>query len=656
MSGRGTTKAGSYGGRRFREKQKITTKQQAQLAKDIKKAQRAVPTTMKIREDLPMPAKLPNRGQVLNAPLGRGGIGLANPMYQDFEAEDIPFVGKKPFTPFTQSRDQRSLDIQKTINTMPLKQDSRYLSLIRQEVEQRHREELYPDLDFEDYAEQEDIEDMSAHAEAGTIVDEETGEMEYGTAQPDFSGFNEIDELAFDPFTEDPIEDDEIAETDSDEEAEAFGRMLDKAGEKKNLAEEIARRKAERQKRNMSAPPGDRVRPPNGFFDPKIDFQAEDDSGAGRRTKISNPDRDMNYIRGLAPRDKYGTKYPIEQYKRKKATKKEGGGTKLDIGAKGNLKPTDEYLELQRGRILDRRLGMEGRDIETGTRSRIKGEFLYAEQGINPKTAKREYDLGEGPKRDPRTRKVLTDKKGNPKLEKKKLTIAPRQKPVEEFWGLDRKGMSRDEDNPPTRDPYAGRRAIAKEPGKRATKAREADTKHALYVKTQREKDINYVPRGFDVFDYGAGISVFDKKKPKVATTQAQELNPIQNTTMSEAQNLEFGDIGEDEYEALQDYEPQPIQRRNPITNPPMSSNNAQNAPTPMNTTSGSSMRAPPGVSVPTGSTLSLEDYARANVSIREASKSWKPESSFAPAPSLNLPPGINLFDDTGPTYSPDSP
>ena len=647
MSGRGTTKAGSYGGRRFREKQKITTKQQAQLAKDIKKAQRAVPKTMKIREDLPAPANFPNKGNVLNAPLGRGGVGLAPAMYQDFDAEEIPFVGKKPFTPYTQSRDQRALDIQRTINTMPLRQDAQYLSLIRQEVEQRHREELYPDLEFEDYAEQEDIEDMSAHAEAGTIVDEETGEIEYGTAVPDFSGFNEVDELAFDPFTEDPIDEEYVSSDEDDAEVIAFGKALDRAGEKKNLAEEIARRKAERQRKNMSLPAGDKARPPNGFFDPKVDFQAEDDSGAGRRTKISAPDRPISYIRGLAPQDKYGTKYPIEQYKFKKASKKEGGGMKLDLGAKGNLKPTDEYIKLQEGRILDRRLGMAGRDIETGTRSRVKLETT--------KIPKREYDLGEGVKRDPKTRKVLTDKKGNPKMENKKLTIAPYQKPVEELWGVDRKGMSRDEDNPPTRDPYEGRRAIAKEPGKRATKRREADTKHALYVKEQIKKDPNYLPRGFDPFDYGAGVSVFDRKKPKQATTQAQELNPIQNTTMSETQQLEFGDIGEDEYEALQDYEPQPIQRRNPITNPPMSSVNAQNAPTPMNTTSGSSMRAPPGISVPAGSTLSLDDFAKANRNIRALSSSFKGES-IPPQPSLNLPPGINLFDDIGPTYSPDSP
>ncbi len=589
MSSRGTTKAGSYGGRRFREKQAITTKQQRQLAKDISKEKRErAPTTMKIRDDLPNPARFQSRGNVLNAPLGRGGVGLANPTYQDMDADEIPFVGKKPFAAYSQSRDARALDIQRTINTMPLRQDASYLNLIRREVEQAHREELYPDMEFEDYAEQEDIEDAGPQAEAGEVIDEETGEMEYGTAQPDFSGFNEIDDLGFDPFTEDPI-DDEIAGTDSDEEAEAFGRALDKAGEQRNLAEEIQRRKQARQQMNMSVPAGERSKPAGGIF-----------------------------IRGLAPEDKMPTKYPIEQYKRKKATKKEGGGTKLDIGAKGNLKPTDEYLALQEGRVLDRRLGMAGRDIETGTRSRVKLS--------TDKTAKRVYDLGEGPKRDPRTRKILTDKKGNPKLEKKSLTIAPRQKPVEEFWGVDRKGMSREEDNPATRDPYEGRRNVAKEPGKRATKSREADTKHALYVKSQREKDPNYVPRGFDVFSYGAGMSVYDKKRPKQETTDAQSLNPIQNTTMSETQQLTFGDVGEDEYEALTDYEPQPVavsQARNSITNPPMS--NSKAGATPMNTTSGSGAgRMPPGIINPT--TLSDELFAQANVGIREANKRFRPE------------------------------
>ena len=624
MSSRGTTKAGTYGGRRFREKQAITTKQQKQLAKDIKKAQKqAVPTSMQIR-DMPPKVRFGQRGEVLQAPLGRGGLGYAGAQYRDEDAEEIPFVGKKPMVAYSSSRDQRALDIQKTINTMPLKQDAQYLNLIRREVEQAHRQELYPDMEFEDYTEQEDIEDLAPQAEAGEVIDEETGEMEYGTAVPDFSGFNEIDDLGFDPFTEDPI-DDEVAGTDSDEEAEAFGRALDKAGEQRNLAEEIQRRKAERQKRNLSVASGDKSRPEGGIF-----------------------------IRGLAPTDKMPTKFPIEQYKRKKATKKEGGGTKLDIGAKGNLKPTDEYIALQEGRILDRRLGMAGRDIETGTRSRVK---LATE-----KLPKRQYDLGEGPKRDPRTRKILTDKKGNPKMEKKSLTIAPHQKPVEQLWGLDRKGMSRDEDNPATRDPYEGRRAIAKEPGKRATKRREADTKHALYVKSQREKDPNYVPRGFDVFSYGAGMSVYDKKKPKQAETQAQELNPIQNTTMSEAQKLEFGDIGEDEYEALTDYEPQPVVSRNRITNPPMMNSNAQGA-VPMNTTSGSGAgRMPPGINNPT--TLSDEDYARANLSIRDASRRFRPEPMMSvPA----MPPGVSgptdeeiiqraMDDMYNPTYAPGSP
>jgi hypothetical protein len=354
------------------------------------------------------------------------------------EQDEIPFVGKKPFAAYTQSRDDRARDIQRTTNTMPLMQDANYLNLIRREVEQRHREMNNPDIDFEDFNEQDDIEEEQA-VEAGQ-VDEETGDIDYGTAVPgDFGGnFGEVDALDFDPFAEN----DDIIDpgTDSDEEAEAFGRALDKAGEQKNLAEEIARRREARQRSAMSIPGGDRARP-NRFFDPKIDFQAEDDSSSGIRTKTTDRDKAVSYIGGLAPQEKMPTKYPIEFYKRKKATKKEGGGTKLDVGAKGNLKPTDEYVALQEGRVLDTRLGMAGKDIETGTRSRVslkadKTKKKVIPLFVNPKTGVQEKI---GIMRDPKTRKILTDRQGNPKLEKKTLTIAPREKPVEEYWGVDRK-------------------------------------------------------------------------------------------------------------------------------------------------------------------------------------------------------------------------
>ena len=141
-----------------------------------------------------------------------------------------------------------------------------------------------------------------------------------------------------------------------------------------------------------------------------------------------------------------------------------------------------------------------------------------AQAGYVKKTAKRVTDLGMGVKRDPKTRKILTKANGDPIMEKKKLTIAPREKKVEELWGLDRKGMSREGDNPATRDPYEGRRAIAKEPGKRATKAREAETKHALYIKSKIAEDPDYLPAGFNPFGYGSGSSVFDKKGNKGAT------------------------------------------------------------------------------------------------------------------------------------------
>lgn len=537
MSGRGTIKAGTYGGRRYREKVVKKTTQAKELAKEVKASQRVnAPSSKQIRS-MPKPAGIDDlraQQRVLNAPLGRGGT--ANPQGET----DV----------------SRNRSIQQAVNTMPLVQNQRYLALLREQVEQRHRETLNPDVEFEDYNDQDFSEDLAVERQRFN----EDGEQEYGTANPapdNYDGnFGEIDDLGFDPFT-DTMEDDlELIDvgTDSDEEAEAFGRDLDKVGEKKDLSAEIQKRRDARMAKSgqtrvsgggaITLPQGDRV--PTDFrirgTDPRI-LKAQADqrkdigsveqasmlpknratSGADTpRNVMSNPQaRDVSsgmYIKALTPGFKHPTQYPIESYKRKKQTKKEGGGTKLDIGAKGNLKPTEQALALSEGRSMDTRLGFQGRDIETGTRSRVKEADMMAQAGYVKKTAKRVTDLGMGVKRDPKTRKILTKANGDPIMEKKKLTIAPREKKVEELWGLDRKGMSREGDNPATRDPYEGRRAIAKEPGKRATKAREAETKHALYIKSKIAEDPDYLPAGFNPFGYGSGSSVFDKKGNKGAT------------------------------------------------------------------------------------------------------------------------------------------
>ncbi len=720
MSGRGTIKAGTYGGRRYRQKEAEHKVQKKQLAKDIKKeTKERAPSSKQIRA---MPRKAtpgtittgrrqnigdPARGAIrLDDPGGFNQRALNNYILDTGGGRSEQRVlqaplGRGGYSEQGQSLAERNRDIQRAVNTMPLKQDKEYLNLIRQEVEQRHREQNNPDIDFEDFNEQEDIEEEQA-VEAGQ-VDEETGAIELGT-EPitigDFQGADALDGLDFDPFA-DPGG---VIETDSDEEAEEFGRQLDKIasepdrptrGEvRMSLAEKIEERKRARQARSRGAqssvPPGDRMKPKSfipeeaqAFREPEdpIDFQgtlptpegaddrlpyhlllpmqgraqAQLDQTAPMLLKHANElignddaeehvsrgadpqfqgygsaDRDDTaMIKGLAPGFKHPTKYPIENYKRKKATKKEGGGTKLDIGAKGNLKPTDEYIALQEGRIKDTRLGMAGRDIETGTRSRVK----LATQ----KTGKYTRDLGKGVVRDPKTRKIITDKKGNPKMEKKKLVIAPHQKPVEELWGLDRKGMSREEDNPPVRDPFEGRRAIAKEPGKRATKAREADTKHALYVKKAIEADPNYLPTGYNPFQYGAGMSEFDRKPPKgsavLSTQGARQYIPSQtaygdltgvNTTITGADRLRMDDAKA----PVRPADPDELVPAFPgakdifakrstldyqgISQPPMANLQASNpAPVPswapgsrsgrgggMTATSGSEMALPPGVDV----------------------------------------------------------
>ena len=562
MSGRGTIKAGTYGGRRYREKVVKKTGEAKQLAKDIKKETRERAPSSKQLRDMPKKATpgtiTSGRRQFLGDPiLNAGGIRLDDPGSFNQRAINNFILdtgggrsqqrtlqqplGRGTETT-TQTLAERNRDIQRAVNTMPLVQNQQYLNLIRSEVEQRQRVQLNPDVDFEDFNEQEDIEEEQA-VEAGQ-VDEETGDIDYGTAVPgDFDGADELDDLGFDPFA-DPEQEEVVVGTDSDEEAEEFGRQLDQAvpREKPSLAEEIERRRRARQQASasLSIPAGERA-----------------------------PSQDK-WIGGLRPTTNRPTSFPSDRFERDKKGNIKTKKVKTITGknkednfeiVRPNLTP--EAAKLQEGRILDQRY-QYGRNIVSAGESRVKKGDL----GAQPKTQKYVRDLGEGVKRDPKTRKILTDRQGNPKMENKTLTIAPREKPVEEMWGLSQRGMSRDDDNPEFRNPYEGRRAISDAPKKRATKRREADTKNALYTKEQIAQNPDYLPRGFNPFSYGAGASVFDKKANRDATLVSQGARQYEpdsinrNQTDLATQETTGDEVSDAEFSALKSYEK--------INNPPM--------------------------------------------------------------------------------------
>lgn len=657
MSGRGTIKAGTYGGRRFREKQKKSEAEQKQLKKDIGKAQKErAPKSKQIRQ---MPKKVVPGSIVedwkydeIAGQMKKGGdfgnTGGGRP--QQRVLEGVLGRGGK-YTDPSQSTIDRARDIQRVVNTMPLVQDQRYLSLIRQEVEQRNREANNPDIDFEvDDDGGWDVEDenveqaIGAMAEAG-IADEE-GNVEYGTADPGgMDGFDEIDNLGLDPFA-DPVAGDE--DDDDDEDYELPPRPQASAvedGPKPSLAEKLeqmkkARRDKARASGDLSVPAGEKSRV---RYDPRI---AEQDPEWQRRFAGQYPatrggpgadastrsDKPGALYRGLAPGFKHPTKYPSDNFERDARgnikTKKVKTITAKD--AKDNfdiIRPnlTAEAEARLEGKTKDLRYP-RAKEVEKGARSRVKKD----EVAIQGKIPKRVIPLGEGPVRDPRTRKIKTDRQGNPKMEQKTLTIAPREKPIEELWGFEQKGMSRDESGasdiaptpdklrdpntlelepnrtlgmqyqPPHRDPYEALRAVSKAPKARATKAREAETKHALYIKSRREEDPNFVPRGHNEFQYGAGKPAntrwFDQiKSGKEAILKSEGARTYQpepiNRTLTEVMDSTGDEVSDAEFQALKSYER--------IQDPPMAPMQQNGGSEPINMVlSGGTPPLPPGVEV----------------------------------------------------------
>ena len=239
--------------------------------------------------------------------------------------------------------------------------------------------------------------------------------------------------------------------------------------------------------------------------------------------------------------------------------------------------------------IFDEKSGQTIKNPNFGKPIRVEPHSVSQAEGaiLHPKTRKPLRRLLETDKTHPddiskkekgkRRKKTIYEEHGSGRwatgdviLEKKTYSSAKTQKPVEELWGLDRKGMSREEDNPPTRDAWEGRRAISKDPKKRGTKQGyhgikagtetaglgEKDVKAKQYQKEQREKDPNYRPsdlRGAKGgFNYGSGVDNWSRK----------DFDEYQSTPATEHRDeVENEDIDDATLSQLKSYAPQDTYR-----------------------------------------------------------------------------------------------
>ena len=553
MSGRGTIKAGTFGGRRYREKVVATETENKQREKDLKKSRKSDKKKV-IPGFKPQFIRAPGELAVAGLnPEGATDPNYSNALPKRFQsARSTTNRAVKPGVIQSASAvnlqyplgrgnqgdgmGQRARDIQSVVNTMPLQEDKSFNLLIRQQQQARELairgvdEEEYDEAGFQDGGADLDqgTGGEQVFAEAGAIDDE--GNVEYGA-----EGLELFDADVPDWMTDALPEEGDLVIQDAEddfelEELPSRDAVRDAPPEPRaqvSLAEMVRQKKAEREARASQFTGGDQLVSSSGMF-PK---------GANRSTKLLD------------------NVYPLDRYQRTKPTKKNPTGDikfsakLLDKGGPNERKamiPTDQYKALADGRIYDTRPGMPAVDVETGKRSREKEADMRI-QGYDSqkKVSGDQFQMEE---KDPKTRKLTG------KIVTRQLTIAKRSKPISEMWGLDKKGMSRD-GNEAYRDPYEGRRAVAKQPGKDASKKREAETKHALYIKSQRDLDPNYVPRGYDGFKYGAGASDWDKKANKDARLsnagnyKAQNENGVQLTSDDFGVSSKLGDgMSDDDY------------------------------------------------------------------------------------------------------------
>ena len=567
MSGRGTIKAGTFGGRAYRARAVATTNVNIQREKTIKKAMKGQKTSFKIKKELSPYQSFPTaefqyeegRGIIqkasnsnLQQPLGRASVGVQG----DFA---------------------RARDIQAVVNTMPLVVGTEFAARVREEQAEEEfgaelddalEEEFGPDLQGEGDMDIGDITDQ-LHAE-GPQAGAELGENEFGEEEADYGtagaaqsenvempdwmdefqvgigdGFlgddldgltNELVDLGVGDAFVDDVDMDDLS--NQLEEATMAEPVV--AGPKLSLVEELDARKSARQSRGLSVPPGELP-----------------------------PSQGGSMWRGLGPTQQE-IKYPSDNFKKDARGNVKYGGVKT---LQGNFPPvpTDEAKARQMGRIMDLRPGNVGKDVsanqpdlknalkegknfEGGATSKkkpglpsdvpksnrpiqaVSGNQLFGPV-IHPKTRKPVRQMMPGDKVDKGTKNAqgkfvggdkndATFKKyksgrnaSGPILdEPKSLGMAGRKKAVEETWGMDQKGMSRTPGeegySAPVGGAFEGARIVGKEAGKRATRKREAITKRALFVKGKREEDPDWLPQGYGSgFNYGSGFADWDKDK-----------------------------------------------------------------------------------------------------------------------------------------------
>lgn len=566
MSGRGTIKAGTFGGREYRRRAQATTAVNVEREKIIKKRMKGdLMKSVKIKEGFrpdfqsfptselitERPDNIIQRASNVNlrAPLGRGGSQVQGDL-------------------------ARARDIQAIVNTMPLRINASAYQKIREEQAEEEfgaelddalNDEFGPDggdMDIGDFAEDQIAEAPQAGAELENEDQLGQGEAEYGadlaqyddTEMPDWidefqvdEGFlgDDLDGLANDLIdmgvgdnlgTEGGDNDmDELSNQLADQTlSEGVHRMpsgslmSNDEMPRPSLVEELDARKSARQNRGLSVPPGELP-----------------------------PSQGGSMWRGLGPTQQE-VKYPSDNYKRdKKGNIKYSGVATLQ----GNFAPvpTDEAKARQMGRIMDLRPGYIGKDVsanqpdlknalkegknfEGGASSKKKPGLppdvpksnrpIIAESGnqlfgpvIHPKTRKpvrqmmpgdkvdkgKKNDKGKmvgGDKNDATFKKYKSGKNASGPIldEPKSLGNVGRKKAPEETWGMDQKGMSRNPDDEdysaPVGGAFEGARLVGKDAGKRATRKREAITKRALFVKGKREDDPDWLPQG-----YGSGFN-----------------------------------------------------------------------------------------------------------------------------------------------------
>jgi len=665
MSSRGTIKAGTFGGRQFRQRQKATTATNIQREKTIKKRMKGRATSIKIKEGF--------GGNFAPYPTTERALRDEDDIGQIQRASAVPLQYPLGRGTATDGMSARARDIQATINTMPLMEN---LDFKRQQREEQQLEEFGDDAFDDDldaemdaaFAEMDDAEG-GQEVEAPT-AGEEVGEIgeeapDYGTAgagegqavdMPDWmaegdaaqageyeEGFmgDDLDGLANDLIDMDVGGGADMPDDlDIDEMTAGLGSVRVAPSQRtrptRSLVDELDFRKRARQQRSndLSVPAGE-LPPSQGQvnWDPRI---AEQDPEWQRRYGGQEPKYAL--YRGLGPTPQE-IKYPSDRFQRdRQGNIKYSGKTTMQ----GTRPPmlTDEAKAFEMGRTMDLRPGHIGKDVSANqpqlkdiTRADKDGNFKNFEGGassrrkpvmsadIRPST--RPIMEGEeqlqGPVRHPKTRQVLRemmpgdkvdkgrknaegkmvggDKKdatykkyktgknatGPPILEDKTFSSAGKKYLPEEKWGLEQKGLSRDETgatdlprdkvgmqyNAPHRDGFEGSRIVGKEAGKRATRRREAETKRANFVKTEREKNPDWLPQGYGGgFNYGAGFADWDKDKKGADKSKHQALKSndkdyqydMGGVVMSGASGeLDNPDISAEELEALRGYKPTPI-------------------------------------------------------------------------------------------------